>query len=173
MYMNSVTIRLAGYADAQDMAEIHMRSWEAAYSSIIPADYINEKNATRSALWERVLSAENTTQYAIEKDGRIAGFLGMGVSRDDDLDDNCFELFAIYLHPEYYRQGVGTSAMEFVCDKARSEGKSMITVWVLAENISSVKFYEKCGFSADGKTQEMDYGRTMRCIRMRKALQVI
>jgi len=34
-----VTIRLAVAADAPDMAEVFMRSWEVAYKGIIPDDY--------------------------------------------------------------------------------------------------------------------------------------
>ena len=37
-----VFIRLAVPADAPDMAEVHMRSWEVAYKDIIPAEYIRE-----------------------------------------------------------------------------------------------------------------------------------
>ena len=35
-----ITIRLAIPADAPDMANVHMRSWEVAYKDIIPAEFI-------------------------------------------------------------------------------------------------------------------------------------
>jgi RimJ/RimL family protein N-acetyltransferase len=49
-------------------------------------------------------------------------------------------------------------------------GKTKISVWVIAENINTIKFYEKCGFTADGKTKTYDMGKVMACIRMRKDL---
>ena len=38
-----VNIRLAVPSDASDIAEILMRSWEAAYGNIIPTDFIEKK----------------------------------------------------------------------------------------------------------------------------------
>ena len=60
--------------------------------------------------------------------------------------------------------------MEFAFDKARSLGKTAMTVWVFAENTNSIKFYEKCGFTADGKTKIYNCGKDMNCIRMRRDL---
>lgn len=37
---NLITIRIAVSADAPDMAEVHMRSWDATYKGIMPDDFI-------------------------------------------------------------------------------------------------------------------------------------
>ena len=58
MIMN-IAIRLAVPADAPDMAEVGMRSWEVAYKDILPADYIREKNAARPEQYRRTITAEN------------------------------------------------------------------------------------------------------------------
>jgi len=165
-----ITISLATPTDAYDMAEIHTRSWEAAYKDIIPPDFIREKNTTRPALWQKILTSENTSQYVIRKDGKTVGLMGLNRPNDDDLGDNFYELQAIYLHPDYFRQGVGTLAMNFAFDKARSLCKTDIVVWVLEENLAAIKFYQKFGFAADGKTKEVNYGRTLKLIRMRLRL---
>ena len=59
MMEKNITIRLAVPADAPDMAEVHMRSWEVAYKGIIPAAFIKDKNATRHELYKRVITDEN------------------------------------------------------------------------------------------------------------------
>ena len=166
----NITIRLAVPDDAPDMAEVHMRSWEAAYKDIIPADYIREKNTESPALWEKILNGANTTQYIIKKDGKTAGMLGMGKSRDDDVSDGTYELMGLYLLPEYFRQGIGTQAMEFAFGKARSLDMKIITVWLLEDNFNAKMFYEKFGFVADGKSNERDFGKTLKSIRMRREL---
>ena len=61
----NITIRLAKPTDALDMAEIHARSWEAAYKDIIPAEYIAAKNATRPAQWQKIVTDENTIEHVI------------------------------------------------------------------------------------------------------------
>jgi len=153
------------------MAEIHVRSWEVAYKDIIPADFIHEKNATRLEMWRKMITEENATQYVIELDGKAVGILGLGLPRDLDLSDDYSELFAIYLHPDYYRQGIGTQAMRFAFDKAVRMGKTLMSVWVLAKNENAIRFYEKCGFTADGRTQTLNYGRELRVIRMIKSIR--
>ena len=166
----NISIRLAAPADALDMAEIVSRSWEVAYSDIIPMKYIQEKNATRPDAFKRIITGENTTQYVIQKDGKTIGIMGVAPPQDDDVDESVYELHAIYLHPDYYRQGIGAQAMQFAFDKARTLGKKIMTVWVFAENINSIKFYEKCGFTADGSTKAYNVGKIMECIRMRREL---
>lgn len=166
----NITIRLAKPADAPDMAEIHARSWEAAYKDIIPAEYIKEKNAIRPTLFRRIITDENTTQYVIAADGKTVGIMCIAPPQDDDTDDSFYELHGIYLHPDYYRQGIGTQVMEFAFNKARSIGKINMTVWVFAENTNAINFYIKCGFAADEKTKTLSCGKEMQCIRMRRTI---
>jgi len=167
---SSITIRLAVPTDAYDMSEVHIRSWEVAYKDIIPVEYILEKNATRLALWERILGDVNTTQFIIKKDGKTAGMMGIGVSRDEDAGDKVYELMGLYLFPEYFHQGIGTYAMEFAFDKAWGLGKKIMTVWLLEDNINAKRFYEKCGFTVDGKTAVRNFGKPLTSIRMRRDL---
>jgi ribosomal protein S18 acetylase RimI-like enzyme len=167
---NAVTVRVATINDYMDMAEIHMRSWEAAYKDILSAEYIREKNAKCPELWKNILTEMKYPQYIIQKDDKTVGILSIGLPIDDDLDDDYYELYGIYLHPDYYRQGIGTQVMEFVYSNARTLDKRYITLWVFAENTSSIRFYEKCGFAMDGKEQTRDFGKAMKCVRMRKDL---
>ena len=168
---HSISIRFAVPSDAPDMAKIHMRSWEAVYKNIMPVEYLEAQNAKRPDLWRKIITENNTTQYVIQKDGITVGIMCVvPTPQDDDAESNVGELEGIYLHPDYYRQGIGTQAMEFAYNKARSWGKTVMTLWVFAENISSIKFYEKCGFTADGKTKILNCGKPLTAIRMRKDL---
>jgi GNAT superfamily N-acetyltransferase len=166
----NITLRLAVPADAPDMAEVHMRSWEVAYKDIIPTEYIKEKNATRPAQWVKILAEMKYLQRVIQVDGKTVGIMCVAPPQDDDVGDECYELHGIYLHPDYYRQGIGTQAVEYAYEIARGLGKTVMTVWVFADNANSIKFYEKCGFVADGKTKPHDMGKTIYSIRMRRNL---
>lgn len=168
--MDCVNIRLAIPDDAPDMAEIVMRSWEAAYKDIIPAECIREKNATHPALFQRVTAEENNNSYVIRHNGKNVGVMKIASPLDDDMGDNAYELHYIYLHPDFFRMGIGTQAIEFAAKAARGLGKTIMTVWVFAENISAIHFYAKCGFMADGAKKFKEYGRVMEIIRMRKDL---
>jgi RimJ/RimL family protein N-acetyltransferase len=167
---NPVTIRPATPADAPDMANVHMRSWEVAYKDIIPAEYIKEKNATRPAMWQNSLAEGKYPHMVIQQNGKTVGNICVAPPQDDDVDDSVYELHGIYLHPDWYRRGIGTQAMEFAYDIAKSKGKTVMTLWVFAENANSISFYEKCGFAPDGKTKILECGKPLAAIRMRKNL---
>jgi len=166
----NITIRLAIPADAPDMAEVHMRSWEVAYKDFIPADYIREKNAGRPALWQRIITDENTTQYVIQSDGKTCGIMCVAPPQDEDVSEEFYELHGLYLHPDYYRQGIGTVAMDFAIDIARNLNKTQMTVWVFADNTNSINFYKKCGFTVDGATKILQCGKPLTAIRMRRKI---
>ena len=169
-YKRGITIRLAVPADAPDMAEVHMRSWEIAYKDIIPSDFIREKNASRPSLYSRVITDENANSYVIQYMGKTVGIMHIASPQDDDIGEDGYELHYIYLHPDFFRRGIGTQALIFAFNKALNLKKTFIVVWVFAENTNSILFYEKCGFAADGKTKNLSYGKTMKCIRMKRVL---
>ena len=156
-----IEIRLAVSTDAADMAEVLMRSWEVAYKDIIPAEYINAKNATCPEQYKRNISNDNADSYVIQLSGRTVGIMRIASPQDHDLGDDCYELHYIYLHPDYFRSGIGTQAMEYAFDKAGCLGKKAMIVWVLAENINAINFYKKCGFFADGITAMRDIGNSL------------
>lgn len=173
-----ITFRLAKPSDAPIMAKILSESWEAAYKDIIPMEYITEKNKTRLALFQRIITDDNDRQYIIEANKKPVGIMcvappqieNIEIGNDSLIDDSFYELHGLYHHPDYYRKGIGTKAMEFAIDKARKAGKKKMILWVFAENTSSINFYKKCGFLPDSATKTYNCGKEMKCIRMRREL---
>ena len=108
--------------------------------------------------------------YVIQYEGKTIGIMSIAAPQDDDINEGCYELQNIYLHPDHFRQGIGTHALTYAFNKARGLNKTSMIVWVFAENTNSIQFYEKCGFVPDGKTKTLDYGKAMKCIRMRRSL---
>ncbi len=171
----NLTIRLADSADVTIMAEIISRSWEVAYKDIIPAEYIKESNSTRPARCAQHFAANQDKHFVIQADERIVGTMWIAPLSEDEaknngVDSSFYELVALYLLPDYYHKGIGTVAMNFAIQKARSAGKSNMIVWVLEENISAISFYKKCGFTADGASKPHSYGKELTLIRMRRGI---
>ncbi len=170
-YIYSPTsIRLAKPCDAPDMAEVHMRSWEVAYKDILPAGFKFEKNAGRHELYSRIITDENTKTYVIQRGGKTIGIMHIDTPQDDDLRDEYLELHYIYLLPDCFRMGIGTQAMDFAYEICRKSGKTGLVLWVLEKNTGSIRFYEKCGFVADGKTYDRNFDKPLMSIRMRRGL---
>lgn len=165
-----LTIKKATAADAQEIAQVHMRSWETAYAGIIPDEFIREKNKTRPALWQQILSGDNDRHYIIRLGDRAAGIMSVAPPQDEDLGDSFYELHGLYLHPDFIGRGVGAQAMDYALDLARSLGKKTMVVYVLKENTAARRFYQRCGFTCDGAQKQAEYGKTFSIIRYRREI---
>ena len=172
MLNKNVSIRLAVPTDASIMAEVKMRSWEVAYKDFIPESFMKERRKNILSRTEHILLDEHQKlfQYVILLNDVIVGVMSLGPTQGDDTDDAVYDLQAIYVHPDYYRQGIGSMAIEHAFDIARNLSKTAMIVWVFEKNINSVNFYKKCGFVADGKTRLLEYGTLLNCIRMKREL---
>lgn len=104
------------------------------------------------------------------RDDVIVGFANYGHSRDDD-SLNQGEIFALYVDPEVWGQGVGRRILAEA--RADLHGLSFRTaiLWVLSGNQRAMGFYEKDGWSADGSHREEEiWGLTVNSVRYRRAL---
>jgi GNAT superfamily N-acetyltransferase len=143
-----LTIRAATVADATAIGEVHVRSWQAAYAGLIPADFLARLSAeSRAESWARLIGDGGPVLVA-EEDGVIAGFAAYGDER----------LYALYLLPEYWGRGIGRALHERVVEGMA--GDSAI-LWVLSTNERAKAFYVRQGWVDDGATQSetIDEGR--------------
>jgi len=162
-------VRKAVSSDAEAFADIHMRSWVAAYKGIVPDEAMKKINEGRPAMWRKTLSYKNN-HYAVLQSGRVIGLMGIEASRDEDVLD-AGEIGAIYLHPDFFGQGYGQKAMDFAVGELRSRGYDTIILWVLEDNVAARRFYEKCGFSFDGTKKEIIIGKPLIAVRYRLELE--
>ncbi len=151
-------IRIANETDAHHIAAIHVASWQKIYRGHIPDAVLNNLSIDEKAERWLGLLKNNNRILVIELDGLMVGFASIGSSRDTDVDCAKYgEIYALYLHPDYWRQHLGT----LLCNKAFSDLKEMgfteVTVWVLKENLLARKFYEKIGFIETGDEKADDF----------------
>lgn len=155
----NIVIRKATIEDAEGKGYVHYQSWIETYTGLFPDEYIQSLTLEKSVKLAKDYP-ENT--YVALMEDRIIGFSCYLQSRDKDLED-AGEVMAIYILKDYQGLGIGQKLME-VCYKELS-GYSQISLWVLGTNKKSVIFYEKQGFTQDGK-QKLLHGKEV--IRMIK-----
>jgi ribosomal protein S18 acetylase RimI-like enzyme len=131
--------------DAEAVALVHVRAWQAAYAHVFP-----EQRLAELSVDERALQWRKSPPLVAEADGLIVGFVSVGASRDVDADG---ELFAIYVDPDYWRKGVGRNLITAAEERLRELGHEEATLWVLADNPRARRFYERVGWQHDGKTR--------------------
>jgi len=151
----AVTIRFrdATPADARAIAEVHVRSWQTAYRGELPDEYLDGLSVDeRTSRWtERLAEPPLGVETLVAEDGgRVIGFTGFGPSRDEDAPAGTGEVYAIYLQPEWFGLGAGRELFARANDRLRELGYARATLWVLATNERSRRFYERAGWAFDG-----------------------
>ena len=100
-------IRDAELGDARGIAEVHVRSWQAAYAGIIPDEDLARLSVDqRKQFWTQILSKDVRATFVLVIGGLVVGWSGFGPARDEDCDPILVaELYGIYLFPEYWSMG--------------------------------------------------------------------
>lgn len=145
-----IEIRRANSSDVKRIAEIQVAGWKAAYRGIVPDEYLDGLAATsRVALWERFSVDAKGDLFVAESGGEVAGFCHLIPSRDPGATGTA-EIAAIYVSPTAWRTGIGRKLCATAALSASERGYERVTLWVLAENQCSRRFYEAIGFEDDG-----------------------
>lgn len=160
-----IDIRPARIEDAEALATIHVRSWQAAYAGLIPQQYLDNLtvDARRVDRWRQSLAATawpSSGTIVAELDGRVVAFVGISSSRDDDLDSATVgEVLLIYALPEAWGRGIGRALMNSAIAALIDAGFSSAVLWVLDTNQRARRFYEAGPWRSDGATKREDRGQ--------------
>jgi len=161
----AVELRLARQADAERLAEVHVRSWQAAYRELLPPDFLAGLNiADRAERWRGRLREERppTLTTVAELDGELVGFASVRPSRDEDLSPaDWLELATLYLLPRVWGTGIAGRLLQAALSEERA-----YFLWVLAGNSRAQAFYRKAGFAPDGTSKPITIDTTE--IRLRR-----
>ena len=150
-----MTVRRAQPADTRAIAEVHVRTWQAAYRHAFPAEVLDNLSIdARETSWrERV--EEGYAVWVAETECRIVGFSAVGPSR---TEKDAGELYAIYVLPEVWGSGAASELMVAVKDWLAQEGYATAMLWVLADNPRARHFYEREGWRAEGARVDTVHG---------------
>ncbi|WP_037081201.1 GNAT family N-acetyltransferase [Pseudonocardia spinosispora] len=142
-------IRSATVQDAAGIAEVQVASWREAYRGLLPAEVLdNLSPAHRGERWSSILADEmprTATFVATEAD--IVGFASIGPCRGDHSDG---ELYALYLRPDRWRQGIGSRLHTAALAAMRDFGFADAILWALVGNERAFSFYRRHDWREDG-----------------------
>jgi GNAT superfamily N-acetyltransferase len=141
-----MTIRRAGPADADAVAQLHARSWHTAYRGILSDEFLDGPLlADRLALWRGRFAELNRTDQIVlvdEEAGNIQGFACAFLDADPDwgtLLDN------LHVVPEYKGKGLGRHLMAAVADQILKLNRTRLHLWAFEQNHAARRFYERLG----------------------------
>ncbi|HEV2071700.1 MAG TPA: GNAT family N-acetyltransferase [Acidimicrobiales bacterium] len=150
-------VRQATSGDTHAIAEISVRSWQVGYAGQVPQAYLDGLKVTHrgqaiQAMLARSSGPSRGFFVAENTSGRVLGFANVRPS-EENLGSGEGELQALYVHPDFWRQGVGSELMRAGLQLLRSEGKVEAVLWVLDTNDRARRFYENRDWRPDEATR--------------------
>jgi ribosomal protein S18 acetylase RimI-like enzyme len=156
-----IRIQKMSESDAEKVATIHVRSWQVAYDGIMEQSFLDAINISNRALeWKNgMIHHPEIIRLVAEENGEIIGFASGGENRKLNLlpGADC-ELWAIYVHPDQFRNGAGSALFLEFKNQMIESGKHTLAVWVLRDNIQGRKFYERHGGVYQGVSEDVAVG---------------
>lgn len=150
-----IEVRKAVREDMQYLAIVQTRSWKAAFVNIISANAMKEyaDEARCQAMLEAIFDSARGHFYIALSDNVPCGEMFWC---DGEMDASA-EIIALHSLEETWGTGVGKMLMTRAMEDIQNKGKEQVYLWVFKENHRARKFYEKCGFMADGSEQESGF----------------
>lgn len=148
----SIVVRAARQEDVDDIVEIGMRSWEEGYRGVVPPGLVPDAGGLRLRIRERI--GEHVPSIAVGAlDGTVRGWITFGRSRDADAGPAVGEIWALNVHPDAWRRGVGRELVGYALERLDRAPFEVATLWTFRDTPRSRSFYEAMGFETDGSTQ--------------------
>jgi ribosomal protein S18 acetylase RimI-like enzyme len=168
-------IRRATQDDAEGIAEVQVRAWQAAYVGLMPQLYLDSLDgAQRAEMWRRAAQPRDRGGVIVAVSTiRIAGFAAFGREEVDGVQvGDRGQLYALNVHPERWRTGLGSALLSAVQAQLAAAGYAEAVLWVHPENLRAIEFYRRHGWADDGARQVADaLGVTVPEIRYRRLLR--
>jgi GNAT superfamily N-acetyltransferase len=146
--MEEVIIREAVREDAEGIAWVRIRTWQTAYTGLLPEEglkNLDEDYERMVEVWrQRVGEPESSLEMFVAVEGdEVVGIAGGGRERSGE---GLFagELYLIYILESYQKQGIGRRLMSAVAMALLKRGIRSMVVWVFQDSPYRA-FYEALG----------------------------
>jgi ribosomal protein S18 acetylase RimI-like enzyme len=158
--MAGMAVRPSVPDDAEAVERLRIAGWKTGYRGIMPDEYLDsllvDVDRRRRHMADLPPGVSDSVAIA---DGAVVGWIACGPSRDPDRPGpRQGEIFACYVHPDWWRRGVGRLLMEHALEVLAAAGRDDITIWVLKANDRARGLYEAFGFGPDGTRKLVEFG---------------
>ncbi len=134
-------IRQATPLDAKAVKSAHYHAYQVNYKGYLPDDYLNKMPFDEDIISRTANYIQEHEYYVAEYNNRVIGFASC-----EYPDDKTVEIMALYIHPDFQKQGAGSALIKEICRLKKEIGYKKIVLWTL-QNGPSLGFYQKQGFT--------------------------
>ena len=146
-------LRLAAPTDAADLADVHVTTWQTAYSEILPDDFLASLDRPRREEWWRSRLEAGAIVHVVDE-GRVLGFCQPVPAEDPGWG----EILTIYVLPDHWGRGLGRQLLGAAEATLAGDGFERALLWVFAANQSARGFYERMGWRRGRPIQLLELG---------------
>ncbi len=155
-----IELRPPTTGDVDAIATIYVDSWNQGFGHLLGIRDLTEDRIER---WRVDLTSPTTEWTIAELDGAVAGFIGVGPSRDP-VDPKLGELETIAVAPAHWRRGVGSALMASGLQQLGARWSRAI-LWTPANYDRGHAFYTAMGWHELDQTRasgtEVAFGRLL------------
>lgn len=136
-------IRPAMPGDAALLGRLHIETWQIAYEGLFAGDFLEGLDVPARISWfER--NIRNGRNVLVAEEGTdLVGFCFIGESAETGWG----EVYAIYVHPDFWGDGYGRRLLEAAEHELSQLGFTRALLWVLEPNGRARTFYERQGWT--------------------------
>lgn len=138
-----MNIRRMEPCDADEVARLYVKSWQAGYKGLLPQYYLDLLSPDR---WKDKF-AGLPGSFVLTEGGVIAGHSCARPAADERMP-GWGEVHTLYVLPEYWGKGFGTALLDNSVKWLEQQGFDRIYLWALDTNVRARRLYEKYGFTA-------------------------
>ncbi|HEY3693115.1 MAG TPA: GNAT family N-acetyltransferase [Pseudonocardiaceae bacterium] len=177
-------VRAATSEDVSTLAALHVATWRAAYSELLPPGVLDELDAPHlREVWADAIEGGATVLIATEGDDPV-GFVVAGPAPEEDVAaaDGALPpdagrtvlVSSLLVEPRWGRRGHGGRLLAAAAAALRDAGATRGIAWVPAEDPASLSFYRRAGWHPDSTVRTLDAGgRLLREIRLTGPLDLV
>ncbi|MBU9720028.1 MULTISPECIES: GNAT family N-acetyltransferase [Bacillaceae] len=143
-------IRKATIDDWSGISRVHVDCIQSAYKEIFPSEILdNFTYVSREKRWKKdlpnTIKKGTMTYVAQDQTGEIIGFTLGGTMRDPRLRIGYLgEIYGLYVHPKYQKQGIGKKLFTSISHYFTSLEFPSLAVWTF-DSHSSEDFFQHLG----------------------------
>jgi len=141
-------VRAAREEDLLGAAEARVASWHAAFTGLVPQDFLDAMDpAAIAASWSNSIAAGRSRLYVASIGDQIVGYAGVGPERDPEAPPGTGELYALFVHPDHWGSGAARALTDAAVADVRGQCCTAVWLWVLEANTRARRFYARYGFT--------------------------
>jgi ribosomal protein S18 acetylase RimI-like enzyme len=138
-----MTVRPPRPGEARALAEIHIETWQHAYSHVFTEEFLTSLDIDRRERWFDVQISKGEGLLVVDAGSAPVGFCFFG----DSKDERWGEVFAIYVHPDHWGRGHGHRLLSAAERGLAERSYRRALLWVLKENQQARDFYQRQGWT--------------------------